>query len=309
MSLELQIKQYYLDNFSELPEAKRFHYATRLAAWLGEPTAYEELKHLRTYILPERYKDNLSGLMSEVLATEQTGRRNAHDLRQPYFLKYPDLYGLHLALFRIRHLKYVYGIDSTDALLAVFSRQKLDTILNQLVKDDRALRVLSTFAVNTIYLHDLLFGNSLANPRQLLMLADGYDRSNKIGLQLLIYLFTHCIIGESNFYTQDVSEKNLPTYRNMLDQLDQIISDEFENINLDNKLEFLVCARICNYKTSLDEKIFSECEKSISPSGTFLIDMHNHNIQLERQTFVASEHRNVLFIMAKTPYVPHSTLI
>ena len=95
----------------------------------------------------------------------------------------------------------------------------------------------------------------------------------------------------------------------MLDTLEDLIDNNFDKINLDNKLEFLVCARICHYESNLFKRIYEECEKSISPEGIFIIDRHNQNVQKDRSNFTSSEHRNVLFIMSTTEYLPHSTLI
>jgi hypothetical protein len=124
-----------------------------------------------------------------------------------------------------------------------------------------------------------------------------------------MYLFTHCIIGDSNFYTQDINPKNRPAFRQMLKILENIIAENFQVINLDNKLEFLVCCRICGYETGLSEPIFNECRESLSDEGHFLVDKHNQNAQDSRQTIAGSEHRNVLFIMSSSLYRPHSTLL
>jgi hypothetical protein len=95
----------------------------------------------------------------------------------------------------------------------------------------------------------------------------------------------------------------------MLARLEQIITEYFPHISLDNKLEFLVCARICSYQTPLFERIYIECEASLSPEGIFLVDTLNDNRLAGTKTFAGSEHRNVLFIMSGSPYTPHNTLV
>ena len=309
MPLDQQVKQYYFAHFDKLAPDKQFHYASRIAAWDGDSCAYDKLRELKEYILPTEYKNDLAGLMKMILATPQTGKRNAHELRQPYFQKYPELYGLHLALFRARHLKAVYGIDAAASLDEVFGKDHLSTLITHLMADKEAVKFLSTFAVNTIYLYDILFAAQMADPKHFIEVAKSYDLKDKSQIQLLIYLYTHCIIGESSFYTQKIPKNKLEVYTSMLAELEKIIGDNFELINLDNKLEFLVCAQICSFNSNLEARIFEECADSISPQGTFLIDVHNQNMQLERQSFAASEHRNVLFIMANLAYQPHSTLV
>jgi len=309
MNLAHDIYHYYLENQHLLTQDKLFHFATRMAAWNGEPEAYEILRKSYDDIVQPALP--LETVIQNVLATPQTGRRNAHELRQPFFDKYPKLYGAHLALFRVRHLKSVYNIDATEALFASISEDELTALRDQLLQDKDALLYLSTFAVNFCYLLERVIRGDEESLDITLLYEAGklYDLSDKTHIQLFIYLYTHCIIGESNFYTRKISADKLPVYKKMLADLESVISDNFDTINLDNKLEFLVCARICDYASNLYERINGECEKSLSPAGRFLIDIHNSNAQADRNDFVKSEHRNVLFIMSSSPYTPHSTLV
>jgi hypothetical protein len=309
MNLALDIYHYYLNNQHLLGQDKLFHFATRTAAWNGDSEAYEILRKLHDYIVPSDL--SLEMVLQNILSTPQTGRRNAHELRQPFFDRYPKLYGAHLALFRVRHLKSVYGIDAKQALFNVISEQELVQLKNDLFQDKEALLYLSTFAINFCYLLDRVIRNDEESLDVASLYEAGklYDLSNKTHIQLFIYLYTHCIIGESNFYTREIPADTLPIYQKMLSDLEAVISDNFDNINLDNKLEFLVCARICNYMSNLYERINSECAKSLSADGIFLIDIHNSNAQADRNDFVRSEHRNVLFIMSTSAYTPHATLV
>lgn len=309
MQLADTIYHYYLTNKNLMSEDKLFHFGTRMAAWRGEPEAYDLLRASRDYIAPPTLSTDEA--VHRVFITEQTGRRNAHELRQPYFEKYPKLYGAHLALFRVRHLEAVYGIDARDALYTSISKEELIDLKRALLADDDAMRVLSTFAINFCYLLErVILKDETALPLEYFYeLGLAYDTSDKEQLQLLIYLYTHCIIGESNFYTRTITSDALPVYQKMLDVLEPLIETNFNDINLDNKLEFLVCARICHWRSRLADQIYAECERSISPEGTFIIDVHNTNIQNDRNDFVKSEHRNVLFIMSTSPYEPHSTLV
>jgi len=309
MQLSDSVYQYYFLNKEHLSEDKLFHFATRTAAWLGRQESYDLLRASEQFIVQPGKP--LEQVISDIYHTPQTGRRNAHELRQPFFEKYPKLYGAHLALFRVRHLKEVYGIDAREALFSVISRQELLELKEQLLGDAEALKVLSTFAINFCYLLErVIFENPASLPIEAFLdLGKSYDVSNKEQMQLLIYFYTHCIIGESNFYVRTIPEELLSLYQEMLRIIEPLIKQYFADINLDNKLEFLVCARICNYDSSLFETIYKECEDSVSPDGTFLIDIHNTNIQEDRNDFVKSEHRNVLFIMSTSPYNPHSTLV
>lgn len=309
MQIAPLVYRYYLDRKNELSNDKRFHFATRTAAWFGYPESYELLKLSYDYIVQPGL--SIEEVIGNVYRTPQTGRRNAHELRQPFFEKYPKLYGAHSALFRVRHLQEVFGIDARSALYSAIPKDELTQLRDQLLADTEATKTLSTFAINFYYLLERVV---LENPTSLpvndfLELGKTYDTTDKQQVQLLIYFYTHCIIGESNFYVNRIPTELLPLYIKMLQIIEPLIDSSFDDINLDNKLEFLVCARICNYDTPLFEKIYQECERSISPEGTFLIDVHNTNAQADRNDFVKSEHRNVLFIMSTQPYEPHSTRV
>jgi hypothetical protein len=309
MELADKVYSYYYTNRHLLTADKSFHFATRTAAWRGFEESFALLREHRADIVqPDR---SLKDVIADVYHTPQTGRRNAHELRQPFFEKYPQLYGAHLALFRVRHLQEVYGIDAREALFAAISKQELIDLKDRLLADDEAMKVLSTFAINYCYLLErVIFRNDSSLPvDHFLALGKSYDPQVKEQMQLLIYFYTHCIIGESNFYVKKIPEHYLETYREMLLIIEPLIDEHFGFINLDNKLEFLVCARICGYETGLSARIYEECANSVSPDGMFLIDIHNQNAQSDRNDFVKSEHRNVLFIMSTTPYKPNSTLV
>ncbi len=309
MDFATEIYIYYLKNQARLTDDKLFHFATRMAAWRGEEEAFAILKHLAPMIT--RPEQSLQTTLQAIIDTPQSGRRNAHELRQPFFEKYPLLYGAHAALFRVRHLDAVYGIDARQALYDCIPRETLLQLRDDLMNDKQALQILSTFAVNYCYLLTRVVeqdetGLDIA---RFLDAGHDYDLTDKTQVQLLIYLYTHCIIGESNFYTQTIPDDKRSAYITMLQELEPIIEANFESINLDNKLEYLVCAQICDYETRLSAPVYAEVEQSISPEGTFVIDIHNTNVQEDRNDFVKSEHRNVLYIMSTSNYTPHSTLI
>jgi len=83
----------------------------------------------------------------------------------------------------------------------------------------------------------------------------------------------------------------------MLEQLNSLIQKNYDSISLDNKFEFLVCARICRYASSEEQRIYDEATVSLNSEG-FIVDTHNKSINPIKQSFMMSEHRNVLFIMS-----------
>lgn len=307
MDLRRQIKDFYINHADKLPEDKRFHLATRLAAWTGDPDALALIRSLKSNFVPEPYsEDRLQAILRKLITSPPKHGINAELLRKEYFEKYPNLRGLHLALFRVRHLLQVYDIDARQVFFGLASKEECLQLERQLLADDQAVRMLSTYAINYIYLLERVMldrdQTEAINIEHFYDLGDQYDLGDRSHVQLLIYLYTHCIIGETKFYARAIPGQLLPAYQKMLQRLESIITDHFDDINLDNKLEFLVCCRICNFDTPLKTRIDDECARSVSDNGDFLIDRHNKNQQLSRQTFASSEHRNVLFIMSGSPY-------
>lgn len=312
MKLHENIKQFYYSHFEQLDIDKRFHFATRLAAWSGDTTAYEHLRAMKPLFVPEplsaaAIRDTLSALVTN----PPVANMNASSARKIYFEKYPSLRGIDFALFRVRHLQAVYGIDARDDLLQVVPLKELQALKATLLADHDAMRILSTYAINFLYLVErvLCEDQTSIDINALTELGAGYDLSNRTHIQLYIYLYTHCIIGETNFYTKRIPNHLMSAYKTMVRLLEQTIQAQYDQINLDNKLEFLVCSRIVGYQTALFERVFEECARSVSEQGQFLVDRHNANAQSGKTTLSASEHRNVLFIMSGSGYSPHTTLV
>jgi hypothetical protein len=167
--------------------------------------------------------------------------------------------------------------------------------------------MLSSQAINFLYTWAQLNDENEAqlSPERFLSVGQAaYDHSNKLHLQLLMYLYTHCIIGATHFYHRGIPIKQRETYDVMIRELETILEDYYQVINLDNKFEFLVCAAILDYPTKSLERITEEAEHSLAKKGHFLVDRHNTNPQSNNEGFERSEHRNTLFILGNSPYRP-----
>jgi hypothetical protein len=304
-TLSSEIEQYYFNNLSKLPKDKQFHFATRLAAWSQNTQA----THLLTTQIDDIYPKDIYHTLTEIVSHPPQAKINALELRQPYFEKYPDLRGQMLALFRIRHLLSVYDIDIRDDMLHIVPLDELQKLSNSLFNDENAVRILSTYAVNYIYLvQHILYPTKDAEDfiknftAAVYDMDKHYDLSQKEDIQLLIYLYTHCIIGHTNFYKESIKLTSFPVYAQMIERLEQLIEENFNRVNLDNKFEFLVCSRIIGRVSKLNEAIVNEASQSLSPEGMFVIDTINEYKQSNKTSFSDSEHRNVLFIMSQRPY-------
>ena len=310
MHLAENIRDFYFAHFAELSPEKQFHFCTRLAAWNNDPRALAFIDSYKPQYVPTpSTKDALREELEYLIANPPVMPANAAKLREPYFAKYSWLRGLELALFRVRHWLTVYGVDARPALFEIISRKQLLDYEKQLLEDAESLRFLSTYAINYIYLVErLVLEHHDADAIDVAMLiaaAEAYDTNDMLHLQLLVYYYTHCIIADTNFYKTPVPGALLPTYLKMLQTLDTVIDGHFESLSLDTKLEFLVCCRLCDYTSPVTDRIFDECTRSISPNGTFIVDTHNTFADREsKKTIDASEHRNVLFVLASQPWQP-----
>ncbi len=303
MSLVEQIRQYYFDNFEYLTPSKRFHFASRLAAWEGSVQAKQALVELKPLMVPKAGASTLKGLFEQPL-----GPVYADNLRRRYFEQYNLLHGANNMMFRVRHLKEIYGIDLSDDLLDIVKLNQLEELGQQLLADRLAVKWLSSFAVNCLYLLEKLDGVPLKlNPSWFLDLRNEYELKDPIQLNLLVYLFTHCIIAESNFYAQVIPASRLSIYIQMLETLDEVIG-KYPGIRLDAKLEYLIASRICHKHAALEEKIYRLVEQSVSPKG-YIIEKLKSPDNHELNDINTAEHRNVLYIMSTTAYWPKNARV
>ena len=310
MALHDSIREYYFSHLGDLPIDTQFHFASRLAAWEQDPQALHILETLRPHFVPGFPAD---GVLREILQGIITGSpapdANASKLREPYFKKYPTLHGIGLALFRVRHWQVMYDIDARDALFSAIDEDDLTALEKKLLRDKDAVRILSTYAINFVYLYErLMLGQEdpkAINIKRLYKIGKTYNLKDDEELRLCIYFYTHCIIADSNFYEHEIPDFALPLYKKMLKRLEAIIAKHYDRISLDGKLEFLVCSRLCNFGGKLTGRIEQECQDSVSPEGTFLIDRHNvHAKNATKTSLAASEHRNVLYIMSHVAFRP-----
>jgi hypothetical protein len=307
-NLSNSIFDYYRAGLSQLPLDKQFHFASRLHLWQQQAGMQDELRRLSPWFTAdEQPHEALQRIIQQALSQPDYGFKNAAGLRQAHWQRYPKLKLYTLLLFRITFLKTIYDIDCRKAFLELFPKAEIEALVKELLADTEALAILSTNAVNFLYLYKRIIcedETALPLERFLTVGRTAYDYRDKTHLQLYIYLYTHCIIGDTQFYYRNLPAAQLPIYQVMITELEALIDKRFEDINLDNKCEFLVCAAIVGHHSKLADRIAAEAAQSVSDAGVFLIDRHNHNPQTEKESFDESEHRNVLFIMSNRPFTP-----
>lgn len=285
---------------------KKFHFLSRMFLWTGKDTYEKMLAALKKTYIGETEREH-EIILRKVYTTlpEHGDRMIAREARMKFFTKYPTLEPCLNLLFKNLFAEKIYGIDLRPLIKKIVTNDEFISLKNCLESDGEALRVLSTHALNYLYLlkYYIQTNEGRIDPKRYLRIGNSYPVNN---FELQIYFFTHCIIGASMFYSEKIKKEDLGVYTEMLQRIEQVISDHFQQISLDNKFEFLVCARLCGFHSAIEEQILAEASRSLSPDSNFLIDTENSKAAPEeRNDFVGSEHRNVLFIMSQTLYQHH----
>ena len=184
----------------------------------------------------------------------------------------------------------------------IVSQEKVIQLAKTLAKDKKAISYLSTHAINLFYHIKNIYNIEIISAYYFLSIMKEFILSNVKEKTLCIYLWTHCIIWASNFYSSPIKQDR-DIYQEMILFIEEIIKDSYFEINLDAKCEFLVCCNIVWYDSILKTIIHQECDHSLSENGDFIVDTYNirqrkyHNID-----FIRWEHRNVLYIISHKKY-------
>lgn len=307
-NISKSIYHYYQDHFNELSLSKQFHFASRLDVWSEDAWAHEKIEQLRGRLLPTgEGTETLRRIGDGTLIPLRYGSKGLQALREPYFARYPKLRTYAAMLYWALQLEHFYGVDAQQAVAANVADGELDQLYGDIMSDREAIAVLSTYAINFLYLYRQLFHHDTADLSPLLfeeIAASGHsrDNSNPRQLQLKLYLLTHCIIADSLFYIRKLPSAHHTGYQRLIEILESTIQQHYAAIALDNKLEFLVCCRLVGHTSKLEEKIIAEASRSFSPHGTFLIDTENTNHISGSTSLGNSEHRNVLYILTQRHY-------
>ena len=277
MKISEQARKTYTERFWELRDDRRFHFATRIKNHFGV-SDFDDFF--------EKYFSNTE--LAELLRNNDYSEVNFYEQRRGYFEKYNNLFPIEASLCRITHLRNVLDLDLRQELLAKHSEEELYRLCDALLEDKPALNSLSTYAVDTICLCENLF------PRSIDVVSKLCKHIEHVDSPAAIYLITHIIICDTNFYARKIGEQHQESFNALLAQCEKHISDNFDEISLDIKLEFLVCSKMTSFETSLIDKIREEC--ALNMSGGYLQDPRRDE---RLNTLNGAEHRNSLLVMSE----------
>ncbi|MCF7815835.1 MAG: hypothetical protein K9M10_03670 [Candidatus Pacebacteria bacterium] len=290
------IRDYYEQNAGYLQPDKRFHFYSRLFLWTRDESYMKELDLLRYKWLPDI--QSYCTLAKKIPLLQAKPRSGGRIYRQSSYQKHYKVYKYNRIFFKALFLKTIYG-ESVEALIGAIDAEDIQRTREELCNDKEAIFALSTHAVNFLYHYEHFF-NKTVNPQYILDIGKTYTLSEPThSLEARTYLYTHAIIGASHFYEKRTITENRSVYIEMLKEIETDMQYHFSEISLDIKCEFVVCAALVDYESTYTDMIASEVALSVSKHANYIVDTYNSkSSKIFKNGFHASEHRNVLAIMA-----------
>ena len=305
--LRNKVREHYFENLHTLSTVKQFHFSSRMWLWFEDQRARDILEVLREEMISDGSDTSLHEVLSGLLEKDHKfGSDNAKEFRKQAIERHPELVRIMPVLYRALWADKIYGVTNAwDVARDVVAPEKLNHIADRLFNDPASVAAFSTHAANFAYLYKKIGGEAAEIPSTsdfVEIASSRYDDTDLLQLQLKLYLLTHVVIGETLFYSEAIHEPAKQSAVELVSYLDTDFSNRFDDINLDNKFEFLVCARICGVEVESESRINQEALNSISPDGIYTIDTHNNNPQSRNTSLARSQHRNVLLVMSGTRF-------
>ncbi|MEI6228800.1 MAG: RimK/LysX family protein [Candidatus Saccharibacteria bacterium] len=313
------VESYYKNRIHQIP-SEAFHFASRMWLWTGDSWARKQLDIMQeSFIgLTDADIDARIQKIVETATNRSQGVNQKKAFRKEAFEKHDKLSLYNALLFKTVFCDSVYDLDIRPFIRKYVSDKDFIDQFNKLIDDGDSIRLMSTHAINYFYLLKNYFKDKislsssvLVTPGEILKLLPGYKNLEKSGIidrersiKLQIYLLTHAIIGASRFYARRVRAAHFITF---CKKIERLIKNNYYDISLDNKLEFLVCSQICGYESTIRQAIEQEAEQSVSWAGNFLVDTLNTHTSITGNCLRISEHRNVLYLMSQHQFVRDTT--
>jgi hypothetical protein len=299
LALFHRVHERYMHNAHMLPLRKQFHFFSRLYLWTRE----EEYRHTLQHMHDEWWKS--FDTITQRSARIQSEPPRFVEPKKKYRISAMRTYGAigiyNRLLFRCLYDRTIFNGNAFTQIRELIDSDHMFTLREQLVSDQNALFALSTPAVNFLTLTQYFFANEVRplapqfflDVGEACVLSDQADDNDA-----RIYFYTHSIIGASHFYADRLHESDISLYIDMVKCVERLIQSRYESFSLDHKCEFVVCAKLCGYTSSLSEKIHTELLQSCSSDEPYFLNVQNTYAQRrKKQSFSSMEHTNVLALM------------
>lgn len=303
------IKKNYDNNIKYLPYLYQFHYASRMFLWTKDNKYRQMLDELKNDFIGDSSEQQKKVVQTTYYDFHFTPRLD-RQIRNGDIGLYEKVVHYNDILRRYLFGKTIYNVELGKYIEELISKKDLNFIYTELIKNPEAILSISTDAINYIfyikfYFESYYYDSISVDLESLFSLVQYYIKENssltREKITQLMYILTHCIIGQSEFYNKPITNKK--NFGNFILLLENTIEDYFFDLGLDIKLEFLMCCKLLNHKTHIKNLILNQAHQSISYHGNYLEDKirSSHTKSLaDRMTL--SEHSSVLYIMATTPY-------
>jgi hypothetical protein len=289
---------------TDLPFRQQFHFYSRWFLWSRDQTAATWLEGVHEQVVgtsAAQFRKRLAAQASR-LGIVPTA---AQELRREAYQAYPHVRAYSFLLYETLMVYIVYGVDRRSEIAQLLDVDELHRYTKHLLHDPERLRALSTYGLNMLYIAAYFYEEKALPLEYLAHMATPKTaaRYTPDALRLALYTLAHCVIGESMFYYRSVSPTVLPMYQSMVQQAGQLLEQRYADVSLDNKLETLVCARICRVALSTEQNINDEALHSFDPQRGYITDTQNV-FHTKPNTLKRAEHRNVLFLLGNQTYNP-----
>jgi hypothetical protein len=292
------IKSYYEDRLHLMMPKNAFHFLNRLYLIQGDEQIKQRMETYRDWYIGRTVEEHKACLKKTSMGVPDV---QFSQERQEYLEQYADILVYDRLLFKTLLSRTIFDVDVWPIVKELVPLAKFSDMYEALQKDISAVAFLSTFAVNFLWLFSMLEGKDTHHELATLVLGmtqGVYDFRNPAHVHLAIYLLTHAIIGESQFYSRPI-EHDSNIYGQMLIKVEDLIQEHYHSLSLDIKCEFLVCAHLLQYKSPLAPIITSEATVSLAEQGNFLVDKWNMVSRRSILNLDQREHTNVLFLMTQ----------
>ncbi len=300
------VKEFYTSNIENLKNNARRHFLSRMYLWFKLGFYKKLLVETKSEYIGNTTQDILKMLKKLYQYTPSPYIRQKEQ-REKYIEIYKKVIVNNRVLAKNLFSQTLYDLDISEAVINVIDIEDLKSFYNSIKDQRQAIATLATTVVNLTYFLKFFFQQQphlkfplLTNEFFLEIFNSEYKFEEDWEVEIAIYLLTHIIIGESYFYK--ISPRKSTINLDVLDQLHKLIASNYDQVSLDNKLEYLVCCRLTSEKSDLYERIIKEAKKNII-NNSYLVDPYNFHLKNSKDPFSKLvEHTNSLYIMATNSF-------
>lgn len=299
-----QVYEYYLSNFNTLAPEQQTHFAWSMYMWDGDRAAFAKLLGLRDYWTAGNDLSHIYQRIDRESESNTHGTDKMVPIHVKYFSRHPGLLAKMWQLIHMLRVSTSYGIDSRSYLLSHASHKEFKITTARLKADWEAIAMLSCGAINYLYLSEYLIFNN-RKPLDPWGIIDRcmpyYDLRNSMHLKILSYLYTHLLINETLFFSRPLDSSLLDEYKAIMLLAERLIADHYFEHSLDNKFEFLACAKFIGYDSWLEPIITNEASNSLYRGLPHTYDKLNVNPNKHRPSTANMAHSMAFYCMYNRP--------